>query len=182
MKTFNSLKEIQKYYNENTNTYEFLENGSVFDIKLDFNLHVSSNILARNVYAYHMEVGNINVYDMIGGNIDAGDIDARNLDVGHINAGNIKARNIEACVINARNIKAHNIDATDINAIKISYFAVCFAHKKIKCKSIKGRRNNSKHFCLDGEITYKKQHVIIIDDKEIKLSEESYNNLKKQLK
>ena len=50
--------------------------------------------------------------------------------------------------INARNIIAGNINAGDIN-----YYAVAFAYKNIKCKSIKGSRENSKHFVLDGKIT-----------------------------
>ena len=43
-----------------------------------------------------------------------------------------------------------NIEAFDINACNITYRAVCFAYKNIKCKSIKGRRWNHKHFVLDG--------------------------------
>ena len=45
------------------------------------------------------------------------------------------------------NIKAENIEALDIN-----YWAVCYARNSFKCKSIKGRRKNCKHFCLDNEI------------------------------
>ena len=41
----------------------------------------------------------------------------------------------------------------DINTYDITYYAVCFAHENIICDSIKGRRVNAKHFCLDGEIT-----------------------------
>ena len=67
--------------------------------------------------------------------------------------------NIEAS-INARNITARNITASDItagniNAGDILYYAVCFAYKNIKCLSIKAKREVSKHFCLDGEITFK---------------------------
>ena len=43
-----------------------------------------------------------------------------------------------------------NIEAYDINANNISYYAICFAYENIKCKSIKGRRKNHKHFVLDG--------------------------------
>jgi hypothetical protein len=34
----------------------------------------------------------------------------------------------------------------------VSYYAVAFAYNNIKCKSIKGRRKNARHFVLDGEI------------------------------
>ena len=43
----------------------------------------------------------------------------------------------------------------NISAWDITYFAVCDVHSNILCKSIKGRRENSKHFCLDGKITIK---------------------------
>ena len=55
---------------------------------------------------------------------------------------NIKAMNIDAWDIKTDNIKAQNV----------SYYGVCFANYSFKCKSIKGRRTNSKHFCLDSKI------------------------------
>ena len=72
-----------------------------------------------------------------------------------INARNITARDITAWDITARNINARNITASDINAGDILYYAVCFAYQNIKCLSIKSKREVSKHFCLDGEITFK---------------------------
>ena len=53
------------------------------------------------------------------------------------------------------NINAWNINAVNINAMDLLYYAVCFAYNSINCKSIKGRRENCKHFCLDGEIKIK---------------------------
>ena len=55
-------------------------------------------------------------------------------------------------VVNAGNINAWNIKAGDINAGDISFFAVAFAYFSFKCKSIVGRRINSKYFCLDKEV------------------------------
>ena len=78
---------------------------------------------------------NINAWDIIAGNINAGDI----------NAGNI----------NAVNINAVNITAVNINAGNISFFAVCFAYVSFVCKSITGRRKNSRYFCLDSEVKLK---------------------------
>ena len=72
---------------------------------------------------------------------------------GNINARNIKAWDINARDINAVDINARDIKAGDINAVDISYYAVCFAYNNIVCKKIKGRRENAKHFCLDGKIT-----------------------------
>ena len=122
-KEFNSLEEIQKYYDEKSNTYIFKENGVYIDLVVfNFDLDVKANIDAKNIDAY---------------NIDALNIDACNID-----ASDIKAMNIEAWDINAWNIEAQDI----------SYYAVCFAYNNIKCKSIIGRRNNAKHFVLDGKL------------------------------
>src|SRR3990167_7744495 len=68
----------------------------------------------------------------------------------NIKAGNIKAGNIEAW-----NITAGDINAGDINARDISFFAVCFAYVSFACKSIVGRREKSKYFCLDKEVEIK---------------------------
>ena len=70
----------------------------------------------------------------------------------NIRAENIDALNIDAVDINARDITARNIDAWNINARNINYYGVCFAYENIKCSSIKGRKENAKHFVLDGEL------------------------------
>ena len=108
VKEFNSLEEIQKYYDKNTNTYVFKENGEYIGVVVfNFNLNVDANI-------------------------DVADIDA--------------------CDISALNIDAWDIKASNINALNISYWGVCFAYDSIKCKSIKGRHPDSKHFAIDGEL------------------------------
>ena len=89
-----------------------------------------------------------------------------------ITARNINALDINVLDINARNITAWDINAWNITALDISYYAVCFAYSNIRCKSISGRRINAKHFCLDGEITYKTEK----EDK----TEEAINLLKEK--
>ena len=122
-KQCNSLDEIQKYYNEESNTYIFKEYGMYINlIVFNFDLNVKSNIYAWNIYG-------------------------RN-----INALNINAKDISACYIDANDIKAHDISAASIKAKDISYYAVCYAYENIKCKSIKGRKHNAKHFVLDGKL------------------------------
>jgi hypothetical protein len=117
-KEFNSLEEIQKYYDEKANTYIFKEGNNYIDLVVfDFDLEVSANIDACNINARDINVGDINAWD----------INARDINVGDIRADDIRARNI-------------------------SYYAVCFAYKNIKCKSIKGRKDNAKHFVFDGTI------------------------------
>lgn len=122
-KEFYSLDEIQKYYDKKSNTYIFIEDDEMIDVVVfNFDLDVEANIDAKT----------INAFD--------------------IRACNIKACNIDACDIKAMNIEAWDINAWNIEAQDISYYAVCFAYNNIKCKSIKGRRNNSKHFVLDGTL------------------------------
>lgn len=118
IKEFDSLEEIQKYYDEKSNTYIFKENGAYIDLVVfNFDLDVEANI-------------------------DAGCIDALN----------ISAVNIKAWDVYTRNLNAYDIVAWNIYAWNISYFEVCFAYDNIKCKSIKGRRENAKHFVLDGKL------------------------------
>ena len=144
VKQFDNLKEIQKYYDKNTNTYVFVKNKEYIEVVVfDFDLNVEANIDA---------------YD-----IEALDINAWNINACNINANNIKARNInaidiDACNINVGNISACNIEAGNISANNISYHAVCFAYDSIKCKSIKGRRKNSKHFVLDGKLEVEEEN------------------------
>ena len=122
-KVFNSLDEIQKYYNEETNSYIFKEYGMYINLVIfNFDLNIKSNIYAWNIYGKN------------------------------INALNIDAKDIYACRLDVNDIKVHDISALSINANNISYYAVCYAYENIKCKSIKGRKHNSKHFVLDGKL------------------------------
>ena len=148
VKEFNSLEEIQKYYDKNTNTYVFVKNKEYIEVVVfDFDLNVEANIDAYDIEALDINTWNINAW-----NIDCLNINADNINANNIKARNINAIDIDACNINAGNISACNIEAVNISANNISYHAVCFAYDSIKCKSIKGRRKNSKHFVLDGEL------------------------------
>ena len=126
IKEFNSIEEIQEYYDEESNTYVFTKDNVYIDVvKFNFNLNVKANIKARNIIAM--------------------DITAKD-----ITANDISARDINAWNINALEIKADSIEANDIR-----YYAVCFAYYEIKCKTIQGFRENDKHFVLDGKIEVK---------------------------
>ena len=181
-KTFKNLEEMKPYYNEKTNTYEFIENGCPIDIVIDFDLFIASHIYAKDIKACDIKACDIKARDISAKNISAWDIKAENIKAGNINASNIKARDIKACEdINASNIKARDISAEDIKAWNISaedikvwdikacediiaeninannilYSSVCYARQKFVCNSIKGAGRNSKHFCLDSEIVIK---------------------------
>lgn len=138
VKEFNSLKEIEKYYDAESNTYVFKEDNEMIDLVVfNFDLNIGANIIARDIRALNI----------ISFDIDAWDIRARDINAWNINAWDIKVRYIETLDINA-----DDINARDIIAKNISYYAVCFAYYNIKCISIKGRRENAKHFVLDGAL------------------------------
>lgn len=144
-KEFNELKEIQKYYDKESNTYVFKDNDEYIDLVIfNFDLKIEASIDAYNIYA-----NSIDAY-----NIKANKIYACNIDAWNLNTWDIHADDIYADDINAVDINAWNIDADNI-----SYYAVCFAHKSIKCESIKGRITNAKHFVLDGKIIFKDEEI-----------------------
>ena len=95
----------------------------------------------------------------------------------------IKLRNITARDIFVGNIDSGNIDAWSITAENVNYYAFCVAYKGITCESINGRREIGFHKCLDGEIVIlPKKRIITLDNKQIELSEESYQEFVKQFK
>ena len=148
VKEFNNLKEIKKYCDRKTNTYVFKEDNKYIDLVIfNFDLNIKSNI-----YAQQLEARNINACDINAWNVNAWDIRASDVNACNINARDINAWNIRASRIKARDINANDINSFSIVADNINYFAVCFAYENIKCKSIKGRRENAKHFVLDGKI------------------------------
>lgn len=148
IKEFNSLKEIQEYYDKETNTYIFKEYGEHIDLVIfNFNLNVDANIEAYSINACDILARDINAY-----NIKADNINANNINVNHIKAHNIYANDIKVKNIKANDIAAGDINAWNIDACNISYYAVCFAYNSIKCKSITSKRENHKHFVLDGKL------------------------------
>ena len=62
VKEFNSLEEIQKYYDKDTNTYVFEENGSYIDlVVLNFYLSIDANIEAFNINIIISSNGSVDV-------------------------------------------------------------------------------------------------------------------------
>ena len=131
---------MKPYYNKETNTYEFIENNRLIDVKIDFGLNIECNINARDIQAQDIDALDISAWD----------IKARNIRARDINADNINAWDIKAKYIIARDISAENI-----NANNILYDSVCYARSKFVCNSIKGTRKNSKYFCLDSDVVIK---------------------------
>ena len=153
IKVFNNLKEIEKYYNKKLSAYIFYEDEDLIDlVAFNFNLNVAADIIAKDIRALNIDAWNIEARHIEANNINSvGNIDALN-----INANDIKANDINADNINANDIIARDINSWNINAKNICYHAVCFAYNSIRCKSIEGRKENAKHFVLDGELEIEK--------------------------
>ena len=134
------------------------------DIEIAFNgFFIDADIVCHNILSKDsrrdINARGIDAFNIRAHNIKANDINAYDINAYDINAYDIKANDINAGDIDAGDIDALNVGACDINARDINYYAVCFAHENIICTSIKGGRENAKHFCLDGEITIKEQEV-----------------------
>ncbi len=142
-----------------------------FHIDADINCrHICSKDKPRDIHAWDINAGDINAKGIKALNISAWDIDAwdinsediyaEDIHALNINAKDIHALDIDAWDINtgniyARNINTGNIYASNIKAKLISYYAICCASHNITCTSIKGRKESSRHFCLNGELTIK---------------------------
>ena len=139
IKTFNSLEEIQKYYDKKRKTYIFEEDGNYIGLVIfRFDLKVRANIRALNIIGRDIEVLNIKALD-----IRAGDINALDIVAGNINAINIRARDIDAFDIDAIDVIARDIDVDNISVRKIDVrdingCIICDEPENIKCKSIQG--------------------------------------------
>lgn len=147
MKVFSKLEEMQPYYNENTNTYEFIENQKIIDVEFNFYLNIDRNIIAGNI-----DAKNIDALNIIAKDINAWNIIADNINAWDITAANLTAGNIDAC-----NITAWDITAENIKALNIKFYAVCFAYETFVCNTVKGIRENAKYFCLDSDVAINKK-------------------------
>ena len=174
MKTYKTQKEVEKdivdcvlKINE--------------DVTFECNIDIDASINAHNIKAHNINASNIKAHNINAHNINTSNIKTNNINANNINAHNINALDINAWDINAWDINAWDINAHNINALDIKYYAFCIAYETLKVKTIKGRRLNSFHKCLDNEIEYKKDtKTISIDGKDIEISEESFEEFKKQ--
>ena len=74
-KEFNKLEEIQKYYDENTNTYIFKENDEYIGLVVfNFDLDVKANIEALDIKAWNIDANNIDTRDIKALDINVNDI------------------------------------------------------------------------------------------------------------
>ena len=147
-KEFYSLEEVQQYYDERANTYIFKENNEYIDtVVFHFDLNVEANIDACDIVA-----PNISAFDINACSIKTHYIIACNINAYMVGADYVNSSNINSKYIYANRIDASDISAFDIIADYISYHAVCYAYKHIKCKHIEGIFKFSQHFVLFGAL------------------------------
>ena len=99
----------------------------------------------------------IDACDIHANNIYADKIIANDIYANDIITYDIDAKNIITQNIDAKNICAFNIYAQNIKSYMINFSIVCFAYKKIICKTIKGTYENAKYFCLDSDVIINKK-------------------------
>lgn len=102
MKIFNSIEEMQPYYNSEKNEYEFTNDGVNIDITINFDLNCGNS---------HITANNIIAKDITCSFLTANDVTANNINVNYLDC-----RDITANDINARNIDANKIIANDIDS------------------------------------------------------------------
>lgn len=168
MIVFNNIEEMEPYYNEETNTYEFEENSRMLDISIEFDFVCLANITARDIKAKNINckniiADNIESYDIIAENVKVREfvsaseikvklrLSARTIESETIEAGEIRARyvtathSINACNIVATSIvtlylNANCINTHEISAKEISYSNYLINSESIICMSIKERK------------------------------------------
>lgn len=154
IKVLNNIKEIKKYYNRKTNTYDFRSKKGNFIEKviLNFDLNVDSNIEALDIIAPSITAKNINACDITVWDMNACDIKAHNINAGIIKARDIKGIHIKSMNIYARDIKVYGFTSVNIYARDIIYSTRCLAYDDFKCNSIKCTYPIPLHYTKYGKL------------------------------
>lgn len=154
-KIFNTLEEMAPFWLTQypaSQNYEFIENGKRLDIIINFELAINGNIKAGNITALNISVRNINAGHINASHITAHGIRSGNIHARDITADYIFSGNIDADRITAKHLDAQNVHAYAIEAHDIFFHAVCYTYNNIVCKNIRGLREDSKYFSLDGKV------------------------------
>lgn len=117
---FYSLDEIQPYFNELTNAYEFFEDNTLMDIEINFNLYTDADIVAGNIHGHWV----LKARDINARLISINEVIARDVDVWHIYTRKIFAREICAIEINASETTVSKIKARKINIVYLKQYAI----------------------------------------------------------
>ena len=163
MKTYKTQEEVERDIKDDV----LVINESV-EFKCSINLNASLKIIG-DINAWNINAWDINAWDINARKINAWDINARKINARNINARKINAWDINAWNINAWDINAWDINARNINAWDILYWAFCVVYNSIKCKSIKGKRDNHANpITLDGVIEIRNDNPKITQEDYVK--------------
>ena len=154
-KVLNNIKEIKKYYNKETDTYDFSskKGHSIDKIILNFDLNVESDIIVCDISAPSITAKNITAWDITAWEINGCDIKCVNINAGMIKARDIDGLHIKTMNIYARDIDVYSVDAVNIYARDIIYTTMCSAYEDFKCNSINCiGRPAPLHYSLYGKL------------------------------
>ena len=173
MITIKNSKELAKYTDENKDL--FLKGE---DVRIEFS---PSREELRDVYCgnlfmmddkrkFDFNGGDFNGWNFYGGNFNGNSFNGRNFDGWDFNGRNFKGWDFNGVDFHGRNFNGRDFNGWDFNGVDfnggnftgrnfdgrhISYYGWFIAYGDIKCESIKGRRKNSFHKCLDGNLIIK---------------------------
>ena len=152
-RVFNNLQEMKRYYDEETNSYIFKENGKfINEIIINFDLNVEANIEACDIKATSITVKDMEAWTILAWNINACGIDSARINAGVIQAIDIKAIDIKSMNIYARDIKVYGFMTVNIYARDIVYATKCIAYGDFKCNSIKCELPRPSHYTFYGKL------------------------------
>jgi hypothetical protein len=117
-----------------------------------FNLEVFGDLKCWNLKCWDLKCWNLKCWNLNCGNLDCGDLNCGNLDCKNLDCWDLNCLNLDYWDLNCGNLKCWNLDCWDLNCLNLNFSAVAFSYKSFKCKSVIGRRTNSKYFCLDREV------------------------------
>ena len=107
------------------------------DIKIECNININASIMCRDLDCGYLYCQNLDCWD---------------LDCMDLNCGDLNCMDLNCMDLDCKDLNCMDLNCRDLHCGDLSYYAVAFAYESFKCKSIEGRRNNSKHFCLDSEV------------------------------
>ena len=110
------------------------------DVRFECDISIGASIVVTK--------GNLTCWDLNCFDLTCWDLDCRNLKCWNLTCFDLTCRDI-----NCRDLICGNLKCRDL-----SYYALCFAYKSIKCTSYKARREvHQEPICLDGELTIVKK-------------------------
>lgn len=106
-KEFNSIEEIEQYYDKKTNAYIFKENGRYIDVVVfNFNLDIKADIYACNIMARDISAYDITAYDINAYNIFALDINYYSICFAY---DSIRCKSISSIMANAQHFVLNGV-------------------------------------------------------------------------